>query len=105
MDDADALLAGEGVLSETTVRGVSFINYLDTGGGGHFGADSQYPDGGGSNFSLRATATLVVTSAGEYTFGSNFDQGARLIIDGEVVLEESASNTLHGRSFSTNYTD
>ncbi len=86
---ADALLAGSGVASQTTANRV-FIDMFDgdqnTGEGtGHFTNNQSFPNnvvGADDNdFAIRATATLIITTAGTYTFGVNSDDGSRLRID------------------------
>ena len=62
------------------------LNFMDTGGGGHFGNDNPFPGmtvgAGLSNYVLQATGTITVTSAqaGYYTFGVNSDDGFSLTI-------------------------
>ncbi|MFV2070088.1 MAG: CotH kinase family protein, partial [Pirellulales bacterium] len=86
-ETADAVLAGQDVLSEIPpVSGVPVINYIDTGEDGNFGDNEAFPGGGGDNFVVQATATLSVDAAGTYTFGFNVDESARLRIDGQDVI-------------------
>jgi len=96
--DADALLAGTNLLSQTIALNVPRINYHDPEGGGgtgNFGSDSVFPNNnnalqeagqGDQDFAIRATANLVVGTAGVYTFGHNTDDGGRLLIDGNPVF-------------------
>ncbi|MFV2070053.1 MAG: CotH kinase family protein, partial [Pirellulales bacterium] len=94
LNTADGVLAGNDVIGEITETGVPTINYLSpqfqpTAGQArqdHFAADRELPNGGGNNFVLQATATLVLDVGGIYTFGINNDDGARLQIDGETVI-------------------
>ena len=59
----------------------SVLNFLDTGGDGHFGSDNAFPGmtvgEGLSNYVVQATGTLTITAsqAGYYTFGVNSDDG------------------------------
>ncbi|MFN0126130.1 MAG: lamin tail domain-containing protein [Verrucomicrobiales bacterium] len=58
-----------------------------TGSDGRFGDGvPMLHEGDASNFALRATATLVIPTAGPYTFHVNSDDGFRLRIDGSAVL-------------------
>jgi hypothetical protein len=70
----------------TTVTPV--VNFTgDTGTDGRFGDGAPMLHGGdGSNFALRATATVVVPTAGVWTFHVNSDDGFRLRIDGTSVM-------------------
>jgi hypothetical protein len=64
------------------------LNFLDTGGDGHFNGDSPFPGmkigQGWSNYVMQATGTITVTAsqAGYYTFGVNSDDGFSLSITG-----------------------
>ena len=59
------------------------VNFTgDTGGDGRFGDGLPVLHGGDqSNFAMRATATLVIPTAGAWTFCVNSDEGFRLRID------------------------
>ncbi|MGO9111484.1 MAG: CotH kinase family protein, partial [Thermoguttaceae bacterium] len=66
----------------------SVLNFLDSGGDGHFSNDNPFPGmtvGEGLNdYVLEATGTLTITAsqAGYYTFGVNSDDGFTLTIGG-----------------------
>ena len=90
--NVDALLAGSGVASETTAI-VQTYNHLDTGGDGHYGNNQVFPGGGGDDFIGVVTGTLVIPTAGTWTFGLNSDDGGRIRIGGADVMVD---NTLHG---------
>jgi hypothetical protein len=83
--NTDALLDNPGIPGVSGNYGV--INFLDTDGNGHFGADSVFPGdtvADDNNFAVDVNATLLVSedSAGWWTFGINSDDGFRLDIDG-----------------------
>lgn len=89
LEDADALLAGDGILRETTASR-PFIDLFDEAsrtweGSGHFSNDLSFPGDiageRGHDFAIHATASLVINAAGVYTFGINSDDGARLRIN------------------------
>lgn len=88
---ADRLLSGFDVVSDVQQSGVATINYSDGTDEGNFAASVTFPDGAGQAFALEATATLVVRQAGDYTFGVRTDDGSRLIIDGRLVVVDSAT--------------
>jgi hypothetical protein len=88
------------------------VNYADVASAGVFSGDTWPTASFGTaaidDFVLRATATLVVSSTGEYTFNINNDDGGRLRIDlnndgdfndpGETIINDDA---LHGATTST----
>lgn len=83
---AEAVLNGTNALDLlTAVRPV--VNFVGpTGTDGHF--EDGLPmlhSGDRSNFAIRATATLVVPEAGEYTFCVNSDDGFRLRVNNRQV--------------------
>jgi len=84
LNDVDNLLDNglPGILSETT-GSYQVVNFFDTGGNGRFGQDSPLPNGGGNNYAVNATATILVEpgNGGLWTFGVNSDDGFRLTIE------------------------
>ena len=85
LPNTDALLDNGSIVGDSGDYKV--VNFLDTNGNGHFGADSVFPGDTASddnNFAVEATATLYVSgeSAGWWTFAVNSDDGFRLSIDG-----------------------
>ena len=78
-----------------------FINHIDPQdyGEGHFGG--SVPFGGDTstddeNFALRVTGVLHITTAGQYTFGVNSDDGFRLKITGAAFTAAYGSGTTCG---------
>jgi len=90
--EADSALAGNNVLSET-VEVHPVCNFFDTGGDGHFGNNRIFPGGGGDDFTVEVTGTIIIPTAGLWTFGLNSDDGGRIRIDGADVMVDP---TLHG---------
>lgn len=97
--EADALLGGTGVASETTVL-ANFIDYFDNGGAGltgNFGNNLSFPNDNlgvdDENFAIRATGEVFIPTAGDWTFGVSSDDGSRLIIGGSTVILD---DSLHG---------
>ncbi|MGI9242374.1 MAG: lamin tail domain-containing protein, partial [Verrucomicrobiales bacterium] len=90
---ADSALAGNNVLSEKTeVHQV--CNFYDTGGDGHFpNNNSAFPNGGGDDFTTQVTGTIIIPTAGAWTFGINSDDGGRIRINGSNVMVD---DTRHG---------
>jgi hypothetical protein len=77
-----------GIASEATET-FETVNFLSTGGNGHFGEDAAFPgftiNNDDNNFAVEATGTLRVPlgSGGWWTFGVNSDDGFRLTIADE----------------------
>ena len=82
----------------------SVLNFLDTGGDGHFNHDNAFPGmtvgEGLSNYVLQATGTLTVTAsqAGYYTFGANTDDGFTLTITGASFSNGVNTTTCSGNT-------
>ncbi len=94
----DSMIAGSAIATETTAI-TPVVNFLDTGGGGNFGSDLQFPNDAArnfadyNNFAIHATGTIIIPTAGIWTFGTNTDDGSRLRVDGiDVIVDD----TLHG---------
>ena len=89
---ADAAIASANAQnSKSEIRQVA--NLLDSGGSGRFGNDETFPNGGGDDFTTQVSGTIIVPSAGMWTFGMNSDDGGRIRIDGKDVMVD---DTLHG---------
>ena len=61
-------------------RGV--VNYMDSGGGGHYSPESNpsWATGGAENYVVEATGILSIPTPGAWTFGVNSDDGFQLQI-------------------------
>ena len=92
LSSADAALAGSNVASET-IKVELVCNFLDSGSDGHFGNNLVFPGGGGDDYVVEVTGTIIIPTAGVWTFGLNSDDGGRIRIDGVNVMVDS---TLHG---------
>ena len=101
LSEAEAVLAGTGRASQT-VAVTPVVNFLETGGGGRggrFRGDLSFPNdspGDDNDFAVRALGTITIPSSGTWTFGTNSDDGVRLRIDGEFVIND---DTLHSPEF------
>ena len=69
----------------TTVRTDARIDF-------NWGRYNPTPELSGSNFSVRWTGRLRVPESGNYTIGFTADDGARLYIDGKLLVDAWASN-------------
>jgi len=89
---ADSALAGNNVVSED-IEVHQVCNFFDTGGDGHFGSNSVFPGGGGDDYTVEVTGTIIIPTSGNWTFGLNSDDGGRIRINGANVMVD---DTLHG---------
>ncbi len=97
LTNAISLLNGTAVRNEATAI-TPVVNFYDTdggGGGANFNNDLDFPNDSAADdndFAIRATGTIVIPNAGTWTFGVNSDDGSRLTIGGQTVIND---NTLH----------
>ncbi|MFV2068968.1 MAG: lamin tail domain-containing protein, partial [Pirellulales bacterium] len=91
---AENALAGQDVSSETTTAGISVINLHDSDViSSNFELSQPFPGGGGNQFVIEATGTMVVNVPGTYTFGMAVSKGGWLKIDGTDVIEAYATGS------------
>ena len=69
----------------TTIRTDARIDF-------NWGRYNPTPELSGSNFSVRWTGKLAAPESGNYTIGFTADDGARLYIDGKLLVDAWASN-------------
>jgi hypothetical protein len=108
--DANALLNGQlsnkGLLTGTSPV-INFDDPENPGGGFHFGNKTPfYTNTPGIDwyFALRATGTINIPTAGNYTFGVNSDDGFALTVGGNTmswVFRRPDSETLQTFNFPT----
>ena len=95
--EANSVLNGVGRNLET-VTIASVVNFFDQEGGGgtgNFAEDLPFPgntDADDNDFAIRATGTITIPTPGVWTFGTNGDDGARLLVNNEQVIDD---DTLH----------
>lgn len=97
----DRLPAAEGGLVQGVYRGAEFEQLLHLsvrGGEIHFPIDQQLMEGGWrpDDASVRLSGDLVLPGPGDYTIFLSCDDGARLYIGGERLLEAWPDQTLAG---------
>jgi MYXO-CTERM domain-containing protein len=83
--DAEALIADPSLQAGVYPQDMSFINFYDSGDEGHYltNENPAFFDtnvGGHDDFALLATGTVVIPTAGEWTFGVNSDDGFGLYV-------------------------
>lgn len=85
-----AAFTGDGWLASywnnRTLSGAPTVTRVDVDVNFNWGLGSPAPEIAVDNFSARWTRTLAVTQPGSYRFTLNSDDGARLFIDGELVI-------------------
>jgi hypothetical protein len=80
---AEAVIADPSKQAWTATGQVPTLNLLNTGPAGHYVGDQAFPGVGASavdDFVLLATGTLVIPTAGEWTFGVSSDEGFSLTL-------------------------
>jgi hypothetical protein len=97
LQSAISLLGGQNV-GATTTNTYATVNFVDGVDGDFTSGNTAFPGGGGDNFAVQITATLVVNTPGEYTFVVNCDDGARLRIDGQDVIVDDGTHAPGGNS-------
>ena len=90
LTEATALISG----SPTFTDSPDVINYIDKNADKKgisalfLHEENRFPGDVLRRFSMRATATIEIDTAGVYTFGFDSDDGAELTIDGDVVVSD-----------------
>lgn len=87
---AGAVFAGDSWLASywnnITLSGAPVLTRSDVDVNFDWGLGSPAPEVNADNFSTRWTRTLVVAQPGSYRFTLNSDDGSRLFIDGQLVI-------------------
>ena len=104
---ANALINTPSQQTSTFSQTSSVLNFLDTGGDGHFGSDTGFPgmtiNQGLSFYVLQATGTITISAsqAGFYTFGANSDDGFSLTITGASFSHGVNTTTASGTTMAS----
>ena len=82
--EAETILSTPSYQSSVDTEMAFTINYINTGGEGHYGNNRTFPGmtigSDVNNFAVEATARIVIPTAGQWTFGVNSDDGFRLTV-------------------------
>ncbi len=92
---ADNLISGALANNGTASALPTVVDHYDGSGGvGHFANNIGFPGGFTNSFAYHATCQLTIPVTGDYTFGTNNDDGARLRIDAaDVIVDDSNHGT------------
>lgn len=94
---ADAVLAGTGRAWLVTTT-ASDVNYRgDASVEGNFSSGRNFPIAGANEFALRATAEILIPTAGVWTIGTNSDDGVRVRINGANVIVDDSLHAVADR--------
>lgn len=99
LDDQAAALAllekpsGHADIASESVSVLPTFNVLGEGGDGHYDGNATLPAGVTDDYVYRGTGSVEIPSDGAWTFGLNSDDGGRIIIDGNVIMDDP---TFHG---------
>lgn len=91
-DDLFALPSGDAAIASEHSGTAATIDIHDSGSTGHFANDDAFLGGGGNDIAIFVTGSIEVTSAGDITFGFFANDGGRLLIDGNLVAEDSVAD-------------
>ncbi|MCA9198488.1 MAG: tandem-95 repeat protein, partial [Planctomycetales bacterium] len=91
LDRAQELIDGRWSYADNTSL-QSTINFVDTGDNGRFANDLAFPlnsNWDDNNFAVLATGLVHIPHDGDWTFGTNSDDGVRLSVGGvELILDD-----------------
>ncbi len=78
------------------------FNLLTPVSSGNFNGFNISPRARNENFAFRLTARINITQAGNYTFYTSSDDGSRLWIDGNLIVDNDGLHAIQERSGSVN---
>ncbi len=103
--DADALINGGFIIASTNMAQGDMLGFNSGEGTGHFSVNNPVPgipnDHATDNYAVQGTGYLVVPNDGQYTFGLNTDDGARLTIDGINIIVDNVRSPPHDSPYVT----
>jgi len=77
---ANSVISTPSLQTQTYAETRGMVNYLDSGGDGHYAPQSNpsWVTGGANNYVVEATGIVTIPAAGAWTFGVNSDDGFQL---------------------------
>ena len=103
--DADALISGDSLIASTNMAQGDMLGFNSGEGTGHFSINNPVPSIPNNiatdNYAVQGTGYLVIPSDGQYTFGLNTDDGARLTIDGINIIVDNVRSPPHDSPYAT----
>ncbi len=77
---ANQVISTPSLQTQTYAETRAVVNYLDSGGDGHYAPNSNpsWATGGADNYVVEATGIMTIPTAGTWTFGVNSDDGFEL---------------------------
>ena len=90
---ADDLISGAIINNGTASSNVDFFDHQGLGLSGHFGNNQSFPGVFTVRFALHASCLLTIPTSGDYTFGTNNDDGVRLRINGMSVITDDSTHS------------
>jgi murein DD-endopeptidase MepM/ murein hydrolase activator NlpD len=103
--DADALISGGFVISTATMAVGDMVGFSTGEGSGHFAVNNSVPgipnNTATDNYAVQGTGFLIISATGQYTFGLNTDDGARLKIDGTSIIVDDVRSPPHDSPYVT----
>ncbi|MFN0080153.1 MAG: autotransporter-associated beta strand repeat-containing protein [Prosthecobacter sp.] len=88
-----ALLArpsGHSDIANESISILPVFNVLGEGGDGHYSANQLLPAWALNDYVYQAKGIITIPTAGVWTFGLNSDDGGRILIDGNIVMDDPA---------------
>jgi hypothetical protein len=73
------------------------INFNEIGNTGEFGSSTGFPGVSGNHFVILAKAQIYIDTAGEYTFGTNADDGVELWVDDQRPIYDDSKHAAQNR--------
>ncbi|MCA9194187.1 MAG: hypothetical protein KDB03_20600, partial [Planctomycetales bacterium] len=90
--EAEALLATPAYQAAVFTENVGMVNYLGSGGSGHFLGDNPFPGTSiGANtdyFAVEANGSVYIPAAGVWTFGTNSDDGIKVEVGSNNLVRD-----------------
>jgi formylglycine-generating enzyme required for sulfatase activity/pimeloyl-ACP methyl ester carboxylesterase len=105
LSDADNLISSGYVIAIADMAEGDMVGFDAGEGTGHFQTNNPVPgitnNAPTDNYAVQGTGWLNIPTTGQYTFGLNTDDGARLRIDGADVIIDNGRSQPHDSAYVT----